>query len=286
MPSANLDAVAEAVCEATGLAFIARVDAGAFKETFHVIRRDGIHCALKVFKSGASSARVPREVDAMLKCSHPSIARLFDISAFRFGGQDYLILVEEFLAGGTLASRVSGRGLLAIEDALMIGGMLTHAVSHIASHGLVHRDLKPDNIMFRDDGCTPVIVDFGIARDLSETSLTPTWSMRGPGTPLFSSPEQLNNEKNLIDWRADQFSLGVVLSVATYGFHPYEEEGDRPDRVVDRVAARGRRPARFANAATRSGLTALVVMTEAWPVHRFRTPALLVQSWENQRGGA
>jgi serine/threonine protein kinase len=98
----------------------------------------------------------------------------------------------------------------------------------------VHRDIKPDNIMLREDGRTPVIVDFGLVRMLDEPSITGSWADRGPGTPFYASPEQLRNEKPLIDWRSDQFSLGVSLSRVTIGVHTYQQIPDEDPLVSER----------------------------------------------------
>ncbi len=134
----------------------------------------------------------------MQRCSHPNIGRLSAIAEFYHEGAQYLLSGEEFLPGGTLTSRLR-RDLLSGPETRDIGGQLVSAIAHIASHDLVHRDIKPDNILFRADGVTPVIVDFGLVRDLVRTSLTQTWLMRGPGTPFFAPSEQLRNEKALID---------------------------------------------------------------------------------------
>lgn len=143
----------------------------------------------------------------------------------------------------------------------------------------MHRDLKPENILLNAD-VAPVIDDFGIVRDLADISLTQSWALRGPGTPYYASPEQLNNEKELIDWRADQFSLGVSLSVVTLGIHPYHRTGMTMDRVVEAVAQRDGPAAQFVTVATAAGLSALTKMTAAWPVGRFRTPQQLAAAWE------
>ena len=143
----------------------------------------------------------------------------------------------------------------------------------------MHRDIKPDNILYRADGVTPVIVDFGLVRDLVRTSLTQTWLIRGPGTPLYAPPEQLRNEKALIDWRSDQFSLGVVVAFAAFGFHPYQDGGESFARTVERVADRGKQTARFADAAMQSGMPFLIQMTAPCPVERFRTPESLLRAW-------
>jgi serine/threonine protein kinase len=143
----------------------------------------------------------------------------------------------------------------------------------------VHRDIKPENIMFRADGVTPVLVDFGLVRDLGEESLTQTWMLHGPGTPFYSAPEQLQNRKELIDWRTDQFSLGVVLGVCGFGRHPFADVGEPKPRTVQRVIERGKATDMFVEWTKQHGLEALVRMTAAWPVQRFRTPERLRSAW-------
>jgi serine/threonine protein kinase len=271
--------VAQSFCAANGHQFIGQVGAGAFKETFHVVLATGEPQALKVYNLGFSPERTSRELSAMQRCSHPNIGRLTSIAGFYHDGNQYLLSVEEFLSGGTLASRVQ-RGLLSAPEARDLGMQLVRAVAHIASHELVHRDIKPDNILFRADLTTPVIIDFGLVRDLIRTSLTQTWLLRGPGTPFFAPPEQLRNEKAMIDWRSDQFSLGITLALSTFGFHPYQDEGLSPELTVDRVAERGPQSARFVEAATQAGVPFLVRMTAPWPVQRFRTPDDLQRAWE------
>jgi serine/threonine protein kinase len=271
--------VAEAFCATNGHRFVGAVGAGAFKETFHVVLATGEPQALKVYQPGFSPERTSRELSAMQRCSHPNIGRLTAIATFYHDGVQYLLSVEEFLSGGTLTSRIES-GLLSGPEARGIGRQLVSAVAHIASHDLVHRDIKPDNILFRADGVTPVIVDFGLVRDLVGTSLTQTWLMRGPGTPFFAPPEQLRNEKTMIDWRSDQFSVGVVLAMGAFGFHPYQEDGNTPAQTVELVAERRPQVARFLDATMQSNLPFLIRMTAPWPVERFRTPAELERVWQ------
>src|SRR6266568_1488240 len=163
-----------------------------------------------------------------------------------------------------------------------LGGKLIGAVAHVASHGLVHRDLKPDNIMFRGDG-EPVIVDFGLVRDLSQSSLTKTWLLQGPGTPYFSAPEQLNNEKQLIDWRTDQFALGLVLGICATAIHAYATASGAPVEAVEAIAARRGPSAAFTKAVTAAGVPVLARMVKPWPVERFRTAEDLAQAWLAQK---
>lgn len=273
--------MARAYCESRHLSFNSRLGAGAFKETFAVARSDGEEVALKVYKSGHDLLRVQRETAALGRCEHPTIARLYGIETFQHEQQTYLVSLEEMLGGGTLASRLL-LGCVPREGVIRLGTGLITAVDHIARQDLVHRDIKPENIMFRGDGKGPVLVDFGLVRDLRAESLTQTWVLQGPGTPLFASPEQLRNEKPMIDWRSDQFSVAIVLSYAAFGFHPFHNDAEPLEIAVERVANRGPLAERFLAAIGATDLTVLARMLRAWPIHRFRTPRQLGEAWRAQ----
>lgn len=153
LTASSLEPLAAAFCAAHGHSLLGPVGAGAFKETFHIVLSEGGSRALKVYKPGFSADRTEREIAAMQKCSHANIGRLAAITTFSHGGSQFLLSLEEFLPGGTLSARLS-KGPLTIDEARSMGLQLVDAVAHIASHELVHRDLKPDNILFRADGAT------------------------------------------------------------------------------------------------------------------------------------
>jgi serine/threonine protein kinase len=132
--------------------------------------------------------------------------------------------------------------------------------------------------MFRKTEQLPILIDFGIVRDLSESSLTLTWLPQGPGTPYYSAPEQLNNEKQLIGWRTDQFGLGVVLGICLTGRHPFEEDGMTPAEVVNAVAQRKTISKKFCQTITEQGFRWMLRMLEPWPVRRYPSPLLLLQN--------
>ncbi len=276
----ELDIVARRICEKRGLQFVQRVGEGTFKQTFLVLGKDTHPFALKLYKAVSSTRRHQREIKSMLRCQHKNIARLMSFETYSHAGQEYLALTEEFLSGGTLTAR----GKVTVTDCLAIGGQLVDALAYLADLNLVHRDIKPDNIMFRADGETPVLTDFGVVRDLSDSSITPTWALRGPGTPFFASPEQLNNEKDLTDWRSDQFALGVVLSYVVLADHPYRAPGMSDQEVVDRVSSRHGPTEAFAERVKAVGLPILKRMVAPWPVNRYRKPELLIEAWRQQKG--
>jgi len=98
---------------------------------------------------------------------------------------------------------------------------LVKALSIIWDKNIVHRDLKPENIIIKPNGL-PCIIDLGIARFLDLESLTKTISPIGPCTPIYAAPEQLLNNKNLIDTRTDFFCLGIITLELFLGVHPFD----------------------------------------------------------------
>jgi serine/threonine protein kinase len=280
MPTGGLKDAARKICRKHRMKFVETVGEGAFKQTFHVVDSSNTPLALKIYKAENASPRDHREISAMSKCSHKNIAKLLSVETFRDGDQKVVAITEEFLSGGTLTSK----GQLDVKECLAIGSQLVDALGHIARLNLVHRDIKPDNIIFRSDGLTPVLSDFGVVRDLTDSSITPTWAARGPGTPFFSAPEQLINQKSLIDWRTDQFALGISLAVAVFAEHPYRNLDITDEDLLQRVSTRLKPAAWFAEKTVASGLSALLKMVAPWPIDRYRKPENLRAAWAAQRG--
>lgn len=267
--------VAIAICERNGYLFGGRAGEGSFKHTFRV-EVGGVPHALKLFKE-LPTERSSREIHAMIRCDHVNVGKLVAVDNISLNVGTVYYQIEEYLAGGTLTDRIGRLDATAIAK---LAAALSGALHHIGSHDLVHRDLKPDNIMFRDASNEhPVIVDFGLVRDLSATSLTATWQMRGPGSPFFAAPEQLNNEKELVKLWTDQFGLGVTLAYSLFQLHPYAQPGDSPAAVVARVADRQRPSDTFVAACVSTGLHALNRMVLPFPVQRYLTTNELINAW-------
>jgi serine/threonine protein kinase len=255
---------------------------GAFKETYGVVTARGDRMALKLTDpEKCNLARTEREIKSLLKCNTPLVGKLYDYGLFHSpaNGKDYYFSLEEFLDGGTLTDKMAG-GNLTPEIVRRYTVVLVKAIDYLRSISIVHRDIKPDNIMFRSGVPDPVLVDLGLARDLGETSLTPSWLASGPGTPYYSAPEQLNNEKRLIDWRTDQFCLGVVIGICLTGWHPFAEEGMTPPETVAAVAERRPCTARFRRKAEELAFAGLPKMLEPWPIRRFQSIEELLRCLE------
>lgn len=277
----RLGAVAESFCRSKGLQFSGLAGHGAFKATYRVAVPNGDVVALKVYLPGAVTARAEREIAALATLSateHPCLPRFLALETYAHEGSAYILSAEEFLDGGCLTELVRTQGLIGRDQLVALGRQLSSALAAVEQAQLVHRDVKPDNIVLRKDG-TPVLVDFGLVRNLAQQSLTQTWLSRGPGTPLFAAPEQLNNDKHLIDWRTDQFCLAVTLAFCGYGNHPYAASGDGVDTVVGRVATRKGPSDEFKAWAAGNNLTPLTRMLDPWPVGRYRIPKDLQAAW-------
>ena len=166
--------------------------------------------------------RFRREARAVAGLTHPSIVSVFD-----FGetpeGQPYLAL--ERLCGQSLRQRLRSAGRLPLTEALPIALRVAEALDYAHGRGIVHRDIKPDNLFLclpGDDGsaAVPKLMDFGISRTLSDQELTQDGMV--VGSPAYMSPEQISGE--MVDGRADVFSLAVTLVEMLTGRKPFEAD--------------------------------------------------------------
>lgn len=143
-------------------------------------------------------------------------------------------LREQRIAGESLRARV-GRGPIPIADIRQLTIDILEALADAERARIVHRDVKPDNIMCATDGRF-WLLDFGIARHLDLQSLTAT-ALGGPGTIGYAPPEQYRNRKRELDSRADLFALAVTIVECLTGRHPYRDGARDQAEVVRRIEA-------------------------------------------------
>jgi tetratricopeptide (TPR) repeat protein len=200
--------------------------------------RTGQQVAVKVLRPEVErnnpdvAARFLREVEAAQSLRDPRIIQVFDHGRTDEG---LLYLAMELCSGDDLAARIR-KGPLAVQEACAIGAEIAKALAHAHSRGVVHRDLKPPNVLLGPDG--PKLVDFGVARLAS----APTRLTVGNvilGTPEYMSPEQAKNLPD-VDGRADLYSLGAILYEALTGSPPFV--GDGPLSVLVKVLTEEPRP--------------------------------------------
>jgi len=255
---------------------------GSFKETFLAVDKDGMNIALKIMDPNKCNiARTEREIEAMKKCNSKRVGKLYGYGEFHGEkGKVYYFSIEEYFDGGTLTKKIDDIDL-SLSQIKLYSICLAEAICHLKEHRLVHRDIKPDNIMFRKKIDEPILVDFGLVRNLAQTSLTLSWIPQGPGTPLFSSPEQLNNDKSLIDWRTDQFALGIVIGFMITKNHPFQNDGISIPGAIEHVAQRKQCTPKFKEYVMQIGFHPVLKMLEPWPIKRYYCPNEFVNSFRN-----
>ena len=180
-------------------------------------------------------ARFRREAELLSAFAHPHIAHIY---AFVEAGNRYLLAME-LVPGESLAERLS-RGPLRVPDAVRLASQIADAVDAAHEQGVIHRDLKPQNIML--DGSDRVYVtDFGMAKSSEQSGMTQTGAVIG--TPFYMSPEQVKGES--VGPQSDIFSLGVILYQMATGTVPFG--GATPFEVMITRIQRPPKPVRELN---------------------------------------
>ncbi len=181
--------------------------------------------AVKMLADGADTAYVRSEAQALARLSHPHVASVFDYA----DRADRAYLVMEFVDGQSLGS-VLARRELPWETAVACGAQVASALAAAHARGLVHRDVKPGNIMLTRSGVK--LVDFGICAVEGERESDSNGGLRG--TPAYVAPERLHNKTVLP--AGDIYSLGVVLFRTLSGDLPPDRGATLPTNVPDPVA--------------------------------------------------
>jgi serine/threonine-protein kinase len=157
--------------------------------------------------------RFRREAEAASRLVHPAICSILD-----YGEAGELVwIVMPYLAGGSLADELGRTTTLTPQRVALVGAEVAVGLDHAHRHGIVHRDVKPDNVLFDEDGFA-LLTDFGIATARFHPRLTAQG--RAMGTPHYMSPEQAMGR--LADGRSDLYATGVLMYEGLVGFPPFD----------------------------------------------------------------
>ncbi len=211
--------------------------------------------AVKILAPGLEdssvSSRFRREGRTAARLSHPNIVQVYDAGEDELDGREASYIVMEYVPGGDLKRLVDRRGPVPATMLLRVGADAAAGLAHAHERGIIHRDVKPQNILIDEYGGSK-LTDFGIARALDADHSTSTSSYLG--TAAYSSPEQLRGEK--ITPKSDVYSLGMTLYHAAVGEPPFS---GGPIEVANQQVTKSPVPPRARGASIGERLEALIL---------------------------
>lgn len=242
------------------LRLIRRGGQGVVYSAWHGAMRRRV--ALKVltdrwFESDANRRRFEREIDLVAGLQHPNIVRVYDRGRTREGAPFFSmehiegIPLDEYVR--TTTRQVPGGGAWTMEAALRLLTRIGRAIHYAHQRGVIHRDLKPNNILIDRAGESHV-VDFGLAKAVGATAdgdATMTVSGEFMGTLAYASPEQLSGDPSRVDVRTDVHALGVILYELLTGARPFTSGGPMAGLIIEIAETDASPPSRAGGAARR-----------------------------------
>jgi len=219
--------------------------------------------------------RFYREARAAAKLNHRNIVTIFEFAE----ESNVPYIVMEFLKGTPLGARMNSQPPLTIDDKLNVVAQLCDGLSYAHEQGVVHRDVKPDNVFILEDGSVKLL-DFGIAK-LQTSTLTRQGDVLGSAS--YMSPEQVGGSES-VDGRADIFSTGVVLYELLAGKKPFE--GDSPTAVIVKILKDDPNPIDpGATGLPAEVIAAVMKALQKDPANRFQTADAMSRELQNIRKG-
>ena len=200
--------------------FVEQLTPSAQKAAFHVRDGNGTDLCLKIVSPTYERDRLDREIRAMQTVDHTNVVRLREYTFTSKPGHQRHFIVEEFVEGSDLTDRLERDAPWPMREVVRFFASLCDGLAALKAKGIVHRDIKPQNIRVRSNG-DPVIIDFGLARHLGLPDLTKTIQGARLGTPAYFAPEQFDGNRHDIDHRTDLFAVGILLYQATTGAAPF-----------------------------------------------------------------
>ena len=220
---------------------------------------------------GEIKTRFLREAETAAQLNHPNIVDIYSVDELA----GLVFFVMAYIPGDNLAKRLHDRGAMAIEDVRRILRDVADALAYAHERGVVHRDIKPDNILIDEGSGRPMVTDFGIARAVSDGDNRLTATGIAIGTPTYMSPEQAAGDRE-IDGRSDLYALGVVGYQMLTGKPPFEASST-PAMLVKHLSERPAAVEQRRADVPRDLARVVMTLLEKDPAARFSSAAMMVK---------
>ena len=267
-----------------GYQILSKLGSGAMATVFKArqLKLDRI-VAIKVLPQKMSENaeyvdRFYKEGKAAARLNHPNIVQAFDVG--EAGGYHYFVM--EYVEGHSLYDELAQGKVFSEQEALDVIIQIARALEHAHGKGLIHRDVKPKNIMMTKEGLAK-LADMGLARAVSDAEAAQAEAGKAFGTPYYISPEQIRGEVN-IDFRADIYSLGATMYHLVTGRVPFE--APKPAAVMHKHLKEPLVPPDHINTRLSAGVGEIVeVMMAKDREQRYSSTADLLLDLEAVRAG-
>lgn len=183
--------------------------------------------------------RVQREINTLARCTGPELVKLGEMTAHivQIDSASYVAYTEEYISGNNLQDLIQSRTVAPTEDeARLLFVTLLKAIKELTAINIIHRDIKPKNIMKLGELSRPfVLLDLGVAYAIDETPLTAN-PYEAQGTLPYMAPEMFNPDSHdHIDYRSDLYSAGVTVYEYAAGKHPIAHDSDSQGKAISRI---------------------------------------------------
>jgi serine/threonine-protein kinase len=220
---------------------------------------------------GEIKTRFLREAETAAQLNHPNIVDIYSVDE----SAGLVFFVMAYIPGDNLAKRLHDRGAMSIDDTRRILRDVGDALAYAHERGVVHRDIKPDNILIDEGSGRPMVTDFGIARAVTDGDNRLTATGIAIGTPTYMSPEQAAGDRE-IDGRSDLYALGVVAYQMLIGRPPFEASST-PAMLVKHLSERPPSIEQRRSDVPRDLARVVMTLLEKDPAARFSSAAMMVK---------
>ncbi len=200
---------------------------------------------LKLISPSTDVERVRREIRAVQQVDSKRVPKIFAVGTTNTSFGQLVWIRERLISGESLRTRIQS-GVLNIQELERLAEQLLEALLDAEKKRIVHRDVKPDNVIVDSNG-DAWLIDFGISRHLDLQSATPSGAFGGLFTPGYAPPEQCRNQKRAIDARSDLFALGVTLYECACGSNPFRKGARDIGDVLRRIETHVPQPLQIPN---------------------------------------